>query len=208
MPPSAATRLRENQRRSRQRKKEYLGSLETRVRECERLGVEATVEVQKAARQVVRENSRLRELLRVKGVGEGEVEKWLRGGNGGDAREEVVRMLRSRECGGGSSVATAPLSPCATAPSIAAPGTELHTPMLHPDTSPPHPLTCGAPTPPTSSTPLPANSMTCDVAKSMLEALQLPGVERLQLERELCPVGMVADCVVDNGVVFQVLDRL
>jgi len=207
MPPSAAIRLRENQRRSRLRKKEYLTSLETRVRECERLGVAATVEVQKAARRVVWENSRLRELLRVKGVGEDEVEKWLQGG---DTREEVMGMLESRECGGGSSAATASLSPCATAPSIAVStsGTELHTPVLHPNTSPPHPPTCDAPTPPTSSALQPVNSMPCDVAKSMLEALQLPGVERLQLERELCPAGTMTDCAVDNGVVFQVLDRL
>jgi hypothetical protein len=209
MPPDAAIRLRENQRRSRLRKKEYLTSLETRVRECESLGVAATVEVQKAARRVVWENSRLRELLRVKGVGEDEVGEWLRGGSGGDAREEVVGMLGNKECESGSSAAAASLSSCATASGIAVSGTsgtELHTPTLHPDTSPP--LTCGAPTPPAPPTLLPTNSMPCEVAKSMLEALEPSGVERLHLEWELCPAGTVTDCVVDNGVVFQVLDRL
>ncbi|KAF8533595.1 hypothetical protein BDD12DRAFT_810035 [Trichophaea hybrida] len=75
---SNALRLRENQRRSRLRKKEYLASLETRFRDCQRAGIEASVEVQTAAKRVVRENIRLRELLRAKGVPDTEVDVWVR----------------------------------------------------------------------------------------------------------------------------------
>lgn len=59
-------RIRDNQRRSRARRKEYLQELETRYRQCEQTGVEASAEIQAAARKVVDENRRLRELLRSK----------------------------------------------------------------------------------------------------------------------------------------------
>ncbi|KAF2103544.1 hypothetical protein NA57DRAFT_31753, partial [Rhizodiscina lignyota] len=60
-------RIRENQRRSRARRKEYLQELEAKWRACEQKGVEATAEVQAAARQVLEENRRLRALLKERG---------------------------------------------------------------------------------------------------------------------------------------------
>ncbi|KAI9897865.1 hypothetical protein N3K66_007721 [Trichothecium roseum] len=54
---------RENQRRSRARRKDYVQDLETRLREYERRGVGATVEMQQAARAVEAENSALRSIL-------------------------------------------------------------------------------------------------------------------------------------------------
>ncbi|KAF8463441.1 hypothetical protein BDZ91DRAFT_796303 [Kalaharituber pfeilii] len=72
-----ASRLRDNQRRSRARKKEYVASLEAKYQECQRLGIEASIEIQNAARAVVRENQRLRELLRKVGVVDEEVDRWI-----------------------------------------------------------------------------------------------------------------------------------
>ena len=54
-------RVRENQRRSRARRKEYLEELEARLRNYESLGVQASVDLQHSARAVVVENARLRE---------------------------------------------------------------------------------------------------------------------------------------------------
>lgn len=57
------SRIRDNQRRSRARQKEYIQELEEKVQTCERLGVQASVEIQQAARNVLEENKRLRALL-------------------------------------------------------------------------------------------------------------------------------------------------
>ena len=65
-PPSLATspnsgRVRENQRKSRARRKEYLEELEAKLRSYESLGVQASKDVQLSARAVLAENARLRE---------------------------------------------------------------------------------------------------------------------------------------------------
>ncbi|OAQ63113.1 hypothetical protein VFPPC_14520 [Pochonia chlamydosporia 170] len=61
-------RIRDNQRRSRARRREYLQELEQRLRVCELQGIEASAEVQMAARKVANENKQLRELLNRYGV--------------------------------------------------------------------------------------------------------------------------------------------
>ncbi|KAF2083285.1 hypothetical protein K490DRAFT_18352, partial [Saccharata proteae CBS 121410] len=61
-------RIRDNQRRSRARRKEYLQELETKYRNCEQKGVEASAEIQAAAKRVLEENRRLRALLRQQGL--------------------------------------------------------------------------------------------------------------------------------------------
>lgn len=76
MRPSA--RIRDNQRRSRARRKEYVRDLEQRLRRFENLGVEATQEVQAAGRKVAEENVLLRSLLRHLGVAEKEVQEYLK----------------------------------------------------------------------------------------------------------------------------------
>lgn len=105
-----ASRLRENQRRSRARKKEYLVSLEARLQACQRTGVEANVEIQVAAKKVVRENKLLRAMLVRRGVTDSEINKTLKDGGeeeGSDevgrsesAVEGVLRVLGKRPCGG------------------------------------------------------------------------------------------------------------
>lgn len=73
----AAARIRENQRRSRARRKEYVEGMEKRLAELERRGVEATLEMQQAARTVAVENSRLRLLLQREGVSSADVASFL-----------------------------------------------------------------------------------------------------------------------------------
>src|ERR1700761_8447152 len=83
--PSKSDRIRDNQRRSRQRKKEYLHELEKKVRQYEADGVKASAEMQAAARQVLEhmnqvreENQKLREFLNSYGVTDAEIEERLR----------------------------------------------------------------------------------------------------------------------------------
>lgn len=84
-------RIRDNQRRSRQRRKDYMQELEAKVREFEHQQVQATVEMQSAARKVngentllrekhrrlEAENAGLRELLSEYGISETEVDRRL-----------------------------------------------------------------------------------------------------------------------------------
>lgn len=70
-------RIRDNQRRSRARRKEYLQELEARLRQCELQGVEASSEIQTAARRVAEENKKLRTLLSQQGVRDESIEAYL-----------------------------------------------------------------------------------------------------------------------------------
>lgn len=54
-------RVRDNQRRARARQRDYLQELEARLQKYEKQGIQATIEVQSAARAVAKENERLRE---------------------------------------------------------------------------------------------------------------------------------------------------
>lgn len=75
-----STRVRDNQRRSRARKKEYLQDLERRVRQAEQQGVQASAAIQAAARQVAEENQKLRQLLRHHGVNDRHIATYLSSG--------------------------------------------------------------------------------------------------------------------------------
>lgn len=70
---SSLKRIRENQRRSRAQRKGYLRELEEKWQKCVQEGVNASLEMQVAARKLEEENKRLRALLRAKGVSEHEI---------------------------------------------------------------------------------------------------------------------------------------
>ncbi|PBP25570.1 hypothetical protein BUE80_DR003525 [Diplocarpon rosae] len=78
-------RIRDNQRRSRARRKEYLQELEARLRKCELQGVEASSEIQTAARRVADENKKLRLLLAQHGVRDNSIETYLQSSGTNDA---------------------------------------------------------------------------------------------------------------------------
>ncbi|KAI1421643.1 hypothetical protein F5Y12DRAFT_766843 [Xylaria sp. FL1777] len=75
--PGDAAQNRENQQRSRARRRAYLASLEARVREFERRDMRATLEMQHAAREVAWTNERLMELLAARGMSRGQVDEFL-----------------------------------------------------------------------------------------------------------------------------------
>ncbi|KAI4178106.1 MAG: hypothetical protein LQ346_007557 [Caloplaca aetnensis] len=102
---TSTTRIRDNQRRSRARRKAYLEELEAKVRTYEAQGVEAASEIQAAARKVVEQNQELKEenerLRRLVGEYERRWEEHLRDGAIGTARGEQVsaKGTKSRETG-------------------------------------------------------------------------------------------------------------
>ncbi|KAH7201468.1 hypothetical protein DER44DRAFT_670535 [Fusarium oxysporum] len=96
------SRLTENKRRYRARRKEYVSDLERRLAEAREQGIKATTEVQLAARKVVVENGQLRDLLRLAGFADEDINVWTRREPGGDdangancaRRREIERMAR------------------------------------------------------------------------------------------------------------------
>lgn len=75
---SSSVRIRDNQRRSRARRKEYIQDLEQRLHKFQTEGIHATREVQEAGRKVAVENSLLRSLLILHGVSDQRVQEYLR----------------------------------------------------------------------------------------------------------------------------------
>ncbi len=74
---SSASRIRDNQRRSRARHREFVDELKARLDEYDRRGVQATLDMRRAARAVALENSRLRSLLASRGITSEDIEMYL-----------------------------------------------------------------------------------------------------------------------------------
>ncbi|KAH8912363.1 hypothetical protein BR93DRAFT_963547 [Coniochaeta sp. PMI_546] len=70
-------RIRDNQRRSRQKRKEHLQEIEDKLRQCQFQGVEASIEIQAEARRVAEENKKLRTLLNRHGVPDESINEFL-----------------------------------------------------------------------------------------------------------------------------------
>ncbi|EWZ78560.1 hypothetical protein FOCG_18066 [Fusarium oxysporum f. sp. radicis-lycopersici 26381] len=81
---------REAQRRSRARRQELIAGLQSRLEEYERMGVAASIEMQRVAQAVNIQNQRLKSLLGVYGVSEYEIERYL------SSPEEDHRALNAR----------------------------------------------------------------------------------------------------------------
>ena len=93
-------RIRDNQRRSRARRKEYLQELEAKNRECEQAGVQASAEVQQAAKKVLEENRRLRALLRQQGYADAQIDSMpldLESYTAAGAAQVLENVLSSRK---------------------------------------------------------------------------------------------------------------
>ncbi|KAF3210383.1 hypothetical protein TWF106_010679 [Orbilia oligospora] len=93
--PSKQERIRENKRRHRARKKEYVEELERKLRDYQQQGVQAAPETQVAALRVVEQNIRPRELLRRIGVDDCTIQAWLQGRSHGFT-EDMLAGRRNR----------------------------------------------------------------------------------------------------------------
>ncbi|KAK4081574.1 uncharacterized protein Triagg1_2315 [Trichoderma aggressivum f. europaeum] len=87
-------RIRDNQRRSRARRREYIAELEQRLRAYELSGVEASSEVQLAARRVAEENRQLRELLHKHGFQDDYISSFLLQQAGASSSTDPVQALQ------------------------------------------------------------------------------------------------------------------
>ncbi|KAK9454526.1 hypothetical protein V1511DRAFT_445469, partial [Dipodascopsis uninucleata] len=83
-------RIRENQRRSRARKREYMQDLEGKIRSCQDEGLQLNIEIQKTARRVLNENRRLRELLNKVGVDNITIDEYLKILGQQNSKEDVI----------------------------------------------------------------------------------------------------------------------
>lgn len=83
-----ASRVRDNKRRHRARRKEYVLDLERKLAETHKQGVQATREVQLAAQRVARENARLRDLLSKIGYTDKAIDAWVRKDGSLDGSEQ------------------------------------------------------------------------------------------------------------------------
>ncbi|KAL7950008.1 hypothetical protein V8C42DRAFT_340890 [Trichoderma barbatum] len=88
-------RIRDNQRRSRARRREYIAELEQRLRAYELSGVEASSEVQLAARRVAEENRQLRELLHKHGFQDDYISSFLLQQAGATSSTDLVQALQT-----------------------------------------------------------------------------------------------------------------
>ncbi|KAB2570208.1 hypothetical protein BFW01_g6039 [Lasiodiplodia theobromae] len=132
-------RIRDNQRRSRARKKEYLQELESKYRACEQMGVQASAEIQAAAKRVLDENRRLRALLQKMGVSDSEIDSFNDPNpNPADTLDAMLRNRRpcnpgSQSACGSSRSGASSKSPASQAPT----STPLSTTSLEPPALPP-----------------------------------------------------------------------
>ncbi|KAF1830990.1 hypothetical protein BDW02DRAFT_74773 [Decorospora gaudefroyi] len=131
-------RIRDNQRRSRARRKEYLHELEAKLRSYEQIGIGASAEIQNAARKVVDENRKLRVLLYERGVSEPELVGVLAGSPDQpydhiSAASRLTAMLERRITTNIISSTSSPSLPYARAASM-----PRHMPSVPPITIPPH----------------------------------------------------------------------
>lgn len=92
-------RIRDNQRRSRARRKEYQEDLETRLRNYELHGSQPSSEIQEAARRVIDENKKLRSLLAQYGIEDDTVAAYLQSATpcGNPRRVDPVQTVEPRQ---------------------------------------------------------------------------------------------------------------
>jgi hypothetical protein len=74
---AASIRVRDNQRRSRARRKQYIHELEESLMQLQKQGIRATEEVQLAGRRAAEENKGLRSLLKLHGLTDADINGYL-----------------------------------------------------------------------------------------------------------------------------------
>lgn len=137
---------RDNQRRSRARNRELMGEMRKQLQEYERRGVEASLEMQRAARNVERENRCLRIMLARRGVLPDEIQAFLQlPDEAADdpvpddmARRSVTTSSSTRRAPGAETVATLPStsSPASFSPQLDIRGRTATIELHHGDETP------------------------------------------------------------------------
>lgn len=201
---SRSTRIRDNQRRSRAQRKEYLDSLQRRIHEYERRGVEATVEVQQAAKAVARENAGLRRLLARYGVSEEEIGREIQAVALESVNFEAPRPCVQQEQAQRKIISASSKEPC----NKTATGPETHS--AH--TTPLRPVAATATTKPPPNPPLVVSEKSCPAETSCIDAAtiiaQMRGDGDAEYARSMLGCEGTTDCRVKNTMLFQVFDKI
>ncbi|KAI0593446.1 hypothetical protein F4775DRAFT_497868 [Biscogniauxia sp. FL1348] len=179
--PADLAQNRQNQRQCRARKKEYVAALEARLREYEASEVQASLDMQQAARAVAWKNERLLMLLARHGVAQEEIDAFLQLS---DAQARDMMVPRDR-----SHVGASPKMP---------PDGQAITPGDSRLAS--HKL-CTTTTDGDSN----ALSTSCDAAASILANLK--GHDDTLQAREVLGCGSQRNCHIKNTHLFQLMDE-
>ena len=177
-------RVRDNQRRARARQREYIQDLEQKIQQYERKGVEATMEVQAAARGVVEENGRLRsESLRLQKEND-ELRRLL------EASASQLEIERAREGEATCCAASAPLEQASQCQ------------KRGPDT-PPAPQEKSS-----TATVLGDDTSSCEYAAHIITSMRADvNAEDVRAELGCDSSQGLKDCKVDNSKLFLAVDR-
>lgn len=167
--PASTIQNRNNQRLARARRKELINDLQKRLHEYERRGVEASLEMQQAARLVTLENQRLRLFLAARGISQQEITAHLSAydtpRDGAETRPGSIPSAWNHRCSAtGHAVDTAKTAAGPTPSTF----NHLHSP---PTTAVPSP----DPAPLGNASPDPASSVLEASDYAMMEARQEPG---------------------------------
>ncbi|KAK5741925.1 hypothetical protein LTR17_003673 [Elasticomyces elasticus] len=133
--------------------------IEAKYRTCEQTGAEASAEIQQAARRVLEENKRLRELLKHQGLSDTEIDKFLyeKPDNPQYPSATTVALEnmigQRRPCGPGSACSTSSSIQDAVQGSSRVSAQQNHTPYPRNLTSPPSTASTGMHTPIAMHTP-------------------------------------------------------
>jgi hypothetical protein len=212
---TTSTRIRDNQRRSRAQRKEFLDSLQQRVHEYERRGIAVTVEVQQAAKAVARENAALRRVLARHGVSRDEIEREVQTINGGPDVAGSWNVMRLDAALGPQSLpdqanrTTGPISVLGNSSkqvqkNCEVVGLQLQGALDSGDTAP---ATVIRPNAPTNSDNTSSAETSCIAAATIIAQMRGDGDDDFARTMLLGCHG-TSDCRVKNTTVFRVLDEV
>ncbi|EPS36435.1 hypothetical protein H072_10005 [Dactylellina haptotyla CBS 200.50] len=203
-----ASRIRNNQRRSRAKRKEYIASLERRLAEYASEGVHATIEMQRAARAVTRENQQLRKLLERFGVSKDHVEDYLRGNDTIGLNETGQAQLRiETQTVGGIAVITpgqknSPKNAILEPNLVRSVGEPVN--CLKSGGSNNQANTCVANAEDSSAT---CTETPCETAASIILQMRAQDDESSVYSRLGCDNGFPRGCKINNSILFQIMDE-
>ncbi|KAI9843932.1 MAG: hypothetical protein M1838_002399 [Thelocarpon superellum] len=206
-------RIRENQRRSRTRRREHMQEMQQRLRQYELHGVEASTALQAAARKVACENQCLRDMLSERGVTSQQIDavlarKTQESVDGlGWADDLPLTMTTPTLASVIAPLAFSSAPPPPPSPSLPhqGGGSRCEVRRAHPEStrvSPPEAIVASGD----------SNTTSCVQAAMIIASMNIkPGMTGEEIREELgCPpdaMDPARDCQVENLTVFRVLDQ-
>ncbi|KAK6516137.1 hypothetical protein TWF506_006047 [Arthrobotrys conoides] len=206
----AKARIRDNQRRSRANKKEYVASLEQKLAEYNARGVQATIEMQTAARAVALENERLRRLLDEVGVSSERINSYLQSFSvSPEPQAQKLEIPQSIQCEKSPGVTQPCAGPCGgsrkSADERVLPPPNMPEPEVH-EVSPAEIFKTGpglcseSGGDPTLETP-------CEAAASIILQMKGHGDRNAIYTKFGCKSSSMTNCTIRNTDLFRIMDE-